>query len=340
MALGEILRNARVQKGLTPSDVAESTHMLVQVVESLEQEDFRRIAAPIYGRGFVKLYAELLELDPEPLISDFMSLYEGARAPAVRTKKVEQPPEPASSSVPTPVTRTVSGPAPRSPQRQPVQPRPAVRALAVAQPEESPSPSGLPLREARLEAGDEPLQKRAEPVMAPPDEAPTVTEAAEPRDGLVVEPEEPYAEADDMDLFRAKPPQSRPEASQPKAAESGRPEAQVRMRKAKHPVFQIGGRMEKGGEQPPADEAAHARRHARMQTFMDGIAKLKDGVERKLPEALPQKQMWLLGGAGLLLLALMATGISVLFKMTGTNVKETPGAIIERVAPPPALYVD
>ena len=73
MALGEILKNARIQKGFSPSDVAEHTHMMVQVVEDLEREDFRRIAAPIYGRGFVKLYAELLELDPEPLVRDFMS---------------------------------------------------------------------------------------------------------------------------------------------------------------------------------------------------------------------------------------------------------------------------
>ncbi len=52
MAFGEVLRNARVQRGLTPSDVAESTHLLVQIVEDLEREDFRRVAAPIYGRGY------------------------------------------------------------------------------------------------------------------------------------------------------------------------------------------------------------------------------------------------------------------------------------------------
>ncbi|MDR2849427.1 MAG: helix-turn-helix domain-containing protein, partial [Verrucomicrobiota bacterium] len=131
MAFGEILRNARVQKGLTPSDVAESTHMLVQVVESLEQEDFRRIAAPIYGRGFVKLYAELLELDPEPLVSDFMNLYGGggARVSAVLTKKVEAPPEePAPAPVAAPVVRTVSGVA--APHVA-VSPRPPVAVRAV-----------------------------------------------------------------------------------------------------------------------------------------------------------------------------------------------------------------
>jgi len=64
------------------------------------------------------------------------------------------------------------------------------------------------------------------------------------------------------------------------------------------------------------------------------------GVGRKMPVFLSQKQVLTLGGAGLVLVVLMVAGISVLFKMTGSNVTETPVAIIERVAPPPALYVD
>ena len=79
MALGASLRQAREAKGQTLSQVAEATRIMVQVVEDLEREDFRRIAAPIYGRGFLKLYAEHLEIDPEPLIREFMEIYTGAR---------------------------------------------------------------------------------------------------------------------------------------------------------------------------------------------------------------------------------------------------------------------
>ncbi|MBP5321559.1 MAG: helix-turn-helix domain-containing protein, partial [Kiritimatiellae bacterium] len=86
MALGEILRNARVAKGYTPSQVAESTHLLVQIVEDLEQEDFHRIAAAIYGRGFVKLYAEFLGLDPDPLVREFLMLYDGSKTATVKTR--------------------------------------------------------------------------------------------------------------------------------------------------------------------------------------------------------------------------------------------------------------
>ncbi len=75
MALGAILREERERRGLTDRQVAEATRMMVQMVRELEQEDFHRIAAPIYGRGFVKLYAAFLEIDPEPLVKDFERLY-------------------------------------------------------------------------------------------------------------------------------------------------------------------------------------------------------------------------------------------------------------------------
>ncbi len=94
MALGRILREAREARGLSISDVAEHTNMMVQVVGELENEDFHRIAAPIYGRGFLKLYAELLDLDVQPLIDEFMDIYTGKIVPTVLQKEVEAPESP------------------------------------------------------------------------------------------------------------------------------------------------------------------------------------------------------------------------------------------------------
>ncbi|MDD2460448.1 MAG: helix-turn-helix domain-containing protein [Kiritimatiellia bacterium] len=344
MAFGEILRNARVQKGLTPSDVAESTHMLVQVVEGLEQEDFRRIAAPIYGRGFVKLYAELLELDPEPLISDFMNLYSGARAPAVLTKNVEPAPEPA----PAPQTRAVSEPAAavRVPQRQPVQPRPAVRAVAVPEPSERsdvPPPEVPELRVADEATDAEPAAPRVRAAL--PREAGGASEAKKDfRPSLVVEPEEAYDENDDLDLFRAASSVARPvrEGDPCPVDETEHARAETKglvARKGKLPIFQIGGRMDRDELPTLEDEEAHARRHARMQTFLDGISRLKDGVERHLPLERVPRQVWVFGGLGVLMVVLMAAGIMLLFRLTGTDVKTDPAGRFARAAPPP-MYVD
>ena len=103
MSLGNTLRTAREACGLTTSELAARTHMLVQIVEGLEDEDFRRIPAPIYGRGFIKLYCEAVDLDPKPLQAEFMDLFNRAKdAPAKnvmpevrsRPQTAEPPPQP------------------------------------------------------------------------------------------------------------------------------------------------------------------------------------------------------------------------------------------------------
>jgi transcriptional regulator with XRE-family HTH domain len=74
MALGEQLRDARRKMNLTASEVASATRVKVQLIEDIENENFERIAAPIYGKGFIKLYAEYVALDPRPLIAEYKNI--------------------------------------------------------------------------------------------------------------------------------------------------------------------------------------------------------------------------------------------------------------------------
>ncbi len=104
MALGNIFKETREARGLTTIDVAEHTNMMVQIVEDIEKEDFHRIAAPIYGRGFLKLYAELLKIDAQPLIDEFMEIYAGNKIPAVRHSEAV-----AQDSPRIPAARAVEG---------------------------------------------------------------------------------------------------------------------------------------------------------------------------------------------------------------------------------------
>lgn len=141
MALGKILRDAREQQGFSVAQVAEATHMMVQIVEELEREDFHRIAAPIYGRGFIKLYAEFLSLDAEPLVKEFNTIYSGAQRPVVATriiKPAEAPPAPAAPET-----------APAAPPRQPIIAHQAVTPANLA----TPPPPAVPARpELHLDA--------------------------------------------------------------------------------------------------------------------------------------------------------------------------------------------
>ena len=130
-SLGNILRQAREAKGLTQSQVASQTRILVQIIDDIENEDFHRIAAPIYGRGFVRLYAECVDLDPQPLIREFMDIYEGRRAPTVLVRAIPTEAPMESMSVPEPKSVPVVETA--------VTPDPHVEPTATADPDMEPT---------------------------------------------------------------------------------------------------------------------------------------------------------------------------------------------------------
>ncbi|NQT92103.1 MAG: helix-turn-helix domain-containing protein [Lentisphaerae bacterium] len=99
MALGEKLRNTRLKRNLTASQVAAGTRMKVQMVEDLEREDFSRIAAPIYGRGFIKMYANYIGLDPAPLIEEYISRTTGQKPPSLQAGSASFSPRPLDKPV-------------------------------------------------------------------------------------------------------------------------------------------------------------------------------------------------------------------------------------------------
>ncbi len=141
-SFGETLKNAREAKGLTTSQVAAQTRMLVQIVEEMENEDFHRIAAPIYGRGFVKLYAECVGIDPTPLVKEFMDIYEGRRAPTVRTRDVPMSATPPATE-PAPEPPPVAEPVLHAPEPAP-EPPPVAEPVLQPAPEPAPVPPALP----------------------------------------------------------------------------------------------------------------------------------------------------------------------------------------------------
>jgi transcriptional regulator with XRE-family HTH domain len=96
MSLGETLRKARQERDLTASQVAHETRMKVQIVEAIEREAFDRMPAPIYAKGFIKLYAEHMGLDPAPLIAEYEAQSAGLKKPSLVSKSKKRKPEPAA----------------------------------------------------------------------------------------------------------------------------------------------------------------------------------------------------------------------------------------------------
>lgn len=172
-SLGQTLRQAREAKGLTQSKVAAETRILVQIVDDIENEDFHRIAAPIYGRGFVRLFAECVGLDPQPLIREFMDIYEGRRAPTVHVRDVPVTAEPAPVPIPEPPPRVVPIPPAAPPPAPP--PEPAVAPPPAPAVEPPPAVRGLDLFDQPAPTPVPPPVRRPPPVYAespflPPDD--------------------------------------------------------------------------------------------------------------------------------------------------------------------------
>ncbi|WP_038057260.1 RodZ domain-containing protein [Thermus amyloliquefaciens] len=67
--LGERLRQAREEKGLSLKEAAARLALKVSVLEALEACRFEDLPEPALVRGYLRRYALLLGLDPEPLLA-------------------------------------------------------------------------------------------------------------------------------------------------------------------------------------------------------------------------------------------------------------------------------
>ncbi len=66
--VGVLLAKARKAQKLSVEDVAASLRLSVAKINALEADDFLVISDPTLARGFIRSYARLLKLDPEPLL--------------------------------------------------------------------------------------------------------------------------------------------------------------------------------------------------------------------------------------------------------------------------------
>jgi cytoskeleton protein RodZ len=62
LTLGAKLKQAREQQGLSVDDVAASLKLLPRIIDSLESDNYQALPEPVFIKGYVRLYAELLHL--------------------------------------------------------------------------------------------------------------------------------------------------------------------------------------------------------------------------------------------------------------------------------------
>jgi cytoskeleton protein RodZ len=92
--VGERLRAAREEKGLSLEEVAAQTRIPRRHLESLEQADWENLPAPTYTTGFAKSYASAVGLDRTDIGEQLRTEMGGSRAPTTTTE-VFEPADPA-----------------------------------------------------------------------------------------------------------------------------------------------------------------------------------------------------------------------------------------------------
>jgi cytoskeleton protein RodZ len=81
--VGERLRLAREQAGLSPRDLANRTRISLRHIEALEQGDFAPLNGFIFVRGFVGSICRELKADPGPLLALLKTIEPGDDLPVV-----------------------------------------------------------------------------------------------------------------------------------------------------------------------------------------------------------------------------------------------------------------
>ena len=65
---GAALLMERRRQGLSLGDISRQLKLSVRQVEALERDDYSGFTGPVFVHGFIRNYAKLLSLDPDPLI--------------------------------------------------------------------------------------------------------------------------------------------------------------------------------------------------------------------------------------------------------------------------------
>lgn len=74
LTLGEKLRQAREERGISISEVAEQTRISPLYIESIENNDYKPLPGGIFNKGFVKSYAKFVGIDDQEALQDYSRL--------------------------------------------------------------------------------------------------------------------------------------------------------------------------------------------------------------------------------------------------------------------------
>jgi len=70
---GQDLKSVRTAANIDLVDIFEASRVSVNILEAIEENDSKRLPSPIYLKGFLKSYAQFLNLEPGIIIPGYMA---------------------------------------------------------------------------------------------------------------------------------------------------------------------------------------------------------------------------------------------------------------------------
>ena len=90
ISCGERLANKRSKKELTINQVAREIKIEPRVIEMIENNDFESIGAPVFVKGYLRQYSELVGLDPDLIIEKYSAINSIEDSPPIVNDSVDQ----------------------------------------------------------------------------------------------------------------------------------------------------------------------------------------------------------------------------------------------------------
>jgi cytoskeleton protein RodZ len=84
VSCGELLAKTRLIKGLSTKDIAKELRISASIIEMIERDDFEKIGVPVFVKGYLRQYANILDLPVDQLLESYNQLNpEKSSAPIV-----------------------------------------------------------------------------------------------------------------------------------------------------------------------------------------------------------------------------------------------------------------
>ena len=90
-SLGEKLRQAREEKGLTLADVAEQTRISSLYLEAIENDSYKILPGGIFNKGFVKSYAKFVGINEQEALMDYQAVLARSESSGESDQRVYKP---------------------------------------------------------------------------------------------------------------------------------------------------------------------------------------------------------------------------------------------------------